>query len=474
MDIYQQYNQEIIQLWHDLATFVHTYDDRGEMSVKMLDEAVEQMKRGQLLVAVCGEFKQGKTSLINAFLDEPGLLPVDSDIATNALSVVSFGSEENYVVMLNVDGKEVSKVIHRAEIADYVSERYNERNEKQVRLLTVELPNVRLQDGLVLIDTPGIGGLQADLSDIAYTLLPKADVVLFVSAITHPLQPSELAFLQHLRRHCQHILYVFTYIDNLIDYEVVLQANRHRLAQALDQPEQEIQIVAVSNLQKLSYLQSKKPEELARSNFPGLEEVMGSFLKDRGRIVLVQTLMRFKFVLREMLFPLEIELRASQQTSEEERQRLASKWKVARTRLKELTDRQGRWRIKFEQRIEATRKYILEKFEHGFVELREKFALDIDNPDLLDTPTEIFARLKQNIYEVMLTQDEILEQKVAELFELTQQETQLSIRVALTPSIGRVSLVTFYAENIHVARKTLWEKFQKACREQSTEQKSGE
>src|SRR5579863_4152152 len=50
-------------------------------------------------VVVVGEKKRGKSSLINALLRRPGLLPVDSDIATSVhVTVFAADSEQALVV----------------------------------------------------------------------------------------------------------------------------------------------------------------------------------------------------------------------------------------------------------------------------------------------------------------------------------------------------------------------------------------
>src|SRR4051794_3748053 len=63
-----------------------------------LRAAQERLRHNQFSVAVVGEFKRGKSSLVNALLDEPRLLPVDIDVATSVPTVVTYGHPARAIV----------------------------------------------------------------------------------------------------------------------------------------------------------------------------------------------------------------------------------------------------------------------------------------------------------------------------------------------------------------------------------------
>ncbi|MBV8711980.1 MAG: dynamin family protein, partial [Solirubrobacterales bacterium] len=64
-------------------------------------DAELRLLEGDLLVVVCGEFKRGKSTMINALLDEPELLPSDVDITTSVVSTVGWGPTEEITVLLS-------------------------------------------------------------------------------------------------------------------------------------------------------------------------------------------------------------------------------------------------------------------------------------------------------------------------------------------------------------------------------------
>src|SRR5262245_31259236 len=211
MDAFQRQKEKVLQLLHSAAAFARVRD--ADSVAARLDEAVRRLEAGKLLVVVAGEFKQGKSSLVNALLGEPNLFPVDIDVATSLVCTITHGERERVTVVLGEAGRERHQEARRDEIADYVTEARNPRNAKHARLLVVESPNPSLKDGLTLADTPGIGGLNVRHTDVTYAFLPGADAVLFVSDALKPLTAAELDFVAHrIARHCPEVLYVVTKI----------------------------------------------------------------------------------------------------------------------------------------------------------------------------------------------------------------------------------------------------------------------
>src|SRR5688572_25776021 len=74
--------------------------------VERLRIAVARMTRPATVVCVVGEFKQGKSSLVNALLDQE-LCPVDDDIATSVITLVRYG-EQPAVEVRRRDGDRTS------------------------------------------------------------------------------------------------------------------------------------------------------------------------------------------------------------------------------------------------------------------------------------------------------------------------------------------------------------------------------
>src|SRR4051795_13479579 len=133
------------------------------------DDMVERLRSTRQILAdsavtvhVVGEFKQGKSSLINALLTAP-ICPVDDDIATSVPTEVRYASQVAASASLDAapgsGGPGWTEPISPSEIASYVSEAGNPGNTRRLRAVTVGIDRPLLSSGLVLIDTPGVGGL---------------------------------------------------------------------------------------------------------------------------------------------------------------------------------------------------------------------------------------------------------------------------------------------------------------------------
>jgi hypothetical protein len=72
------------------------------------------------------------------------------------------------------------------ELPDYVTERGNAKNQKGVRDVAVTFPAAWLKGGIRLVDTPGIGSVQAHNTEVTYQYLPQADAVIFVASVDQP------------------------------------------------------------------------------------------------------------------------------------------------------------------------------------------------------------------------------------------------------------------------------------------------
>ena len=63
-----------------------------ESDIEQLSKMMGKVSSDSISVLVCGEFKRGKSSFINAFLGEE-LCPTDAGIATSVVSIIKYGKE---------------------------------------------------------------------------------------------------------------------------------------------------------------------------------------------------------------------------------------------------------------------------------------------------------------------------------------------------------------------------------------------
>lgn len=179
-----------------------------DVTEKAIDDdfksAITTTALGLFRVVVMGEIKKGKSSFINALCAQPGLVPVHSDVATSTVFKIRYGKGVRYTVFFqekDSNGHPAKKEITSSEIHDYGTESGNPDNIKKVDFIAVEGPSQLLKDGLILVDTPGVGGLFKKHRDITYRYAPKADAIFFVTdSVESPIGADEVSFLRELRR----------------------------------------------------------------------------------------------------------------------------------------------------------------------------------------------------------------------------------------------------------------------------------
>lgn len=427
MSTYQQQKHNILQLLISIAS-VASSQGRKEL-VERLKAAADHLTEEKLVVVIAGEFKQGKSSLANALLDEPDLFPVDVDVTTSLVTSIAYGEREKVTVITGEPGSEKAREITRAEIADYVTEQRNRGNRRQARLLAIQSPNPRLRDGLALVDTPGVGSLNVSHTDITYAYLPNADAILFVSDAHRPLTAEELKFVaDRIARHCRNVIYVVTKKDAAGNYREIVENNREKLAAALDCRGDEIAIVAVSSHLKLSYLKSRDEEDLAESNFAALESELWRLLNDqRGQILLSRALVEAGRAVAEMKAPLQTELDAHRQTSKKELDALEAQHQQARERLQTLLENDAEWRTHLSRGLAGVRHQVHNDFQEGFVQVRRQAAEYLDEVRLLKSPEQIAGLVEVDVDALVTELGRTLNEGAAAVHGRIEAETGLAI-----------------------------------------------
>jgi hypothetical protein len=176
------------------------------------------------LIVFAGEPNQGKSRLINSLLDRPDLLPVDGDVSTGVHVVMQDGAPEALRVF--IESSETPVPAQPDEIASYVSVRDNPANVKGVRRVELDVRSDLLARGIRLVDTPGVGGLDAAHGRFTLAALSEADALVFVADAGGPISQPELEFLAKASDRIDSILLVLTKIDNHPGWRDVLEENR--------------------------------------------------------------------------------------------------------------------------------------------------------------------------------------------------------------------------------------------------------
>jgi GTP-binding protein EngB required for normal cell division len=170
---------------------------------------VERIVEGRFYVACVGQFKRGKSTLLNALVGE-AILPTGIVPVTSVVTVVRYGSERSARVRFTSGD---SKDVGLDALSRYVAEAENPENAKGVAGVEVFLPSPLLASGLCLVDTPGLGSVFEGNTRATRAFVPEIDAALVVLGVDPPIGGEELGLVEEIARNVEHLIVVLNKAD---------------------------------------------------------------------------------------------------------------------------------------------------------------------------------------------------------------------------------------------------------------------
>ena len=149
---------------------------------KMLEEKESEW---MVSMAFLGEFKSGKSTIINCLLGEK-ILPVAEEPTTHAITEIVGNDKDSYFILKNDD---VEEEIPRSKIGYYIAG----EGAKEVKKVILKMAERGvIKKGIIIVDTPGISSLNEVDEKITYGYLPLVDAAFIVVNINYGTLPSSL------------------------------------------------------------------------------------------------------------------------------------------------------------------------------------------------------------------------------------------------------------------------------------------
>ncbi|MGA2372568.1 MAG: dynamin family protein [Candidatus Korobacteraceae bacterium] len=186
-------------------------EELGEGSVSAdVRQLVARINEGRFFVACVGQFKRGKSTLLDAFIGEQ-ILPTGVVPVTAVPTVLRYGDERTARVLIDTRWR----TIQPEDLPQYVSEELNPENSKQVAGVEVFLPSSLLASGMCLVDTPGIGSVFSGNTETTRDFIPQIDAAILVVGADPPISGEELALIEAVAVNVDEILIVLNKIDRV-------------------------------------------------------------------------------------------------------------------------------------------------------------------------------------------------------------------------------------------------------------------
>jgi hypothetical protein len=332
----------------DAASALTTARNRADLTTR-LAATRHRLADDRVRVLVIGEFKQGKSQLVNALV-RARVCPVDDDVATSVPTAVSY-ADAPIVTLVKHLGRDANaddpdapapQRLERTEatleeLADHVAHAGNPENREGLSQVEVGLPSGFLQGGLELVDTPGVGGLGSVRATATLAALPGADAVLLVSDAAQEYTAAEIEFAKHAVRLCPNLTCVLTKIDLYPEWRRIHQLNVEHLARAGIKAA----IVPVSSTLRWLALELNDNDLNVESGFPQLATELTETVANAEALtarVVANSVLR---VTEQLSAGLNAELGAAENPKTIEA--ITRDLRESRSRVAALRDRSARW-----------------------------------------------------------------------------------------------------------------------------------
>ena len=284
-------------------------DRLRSMQIRLRDE--------RLQIAVLGQFKRGKSSFINALLGAPVLpisvvpltaVPIFISWNAKPFARVTFSTGRSPERCESSDPKELQEFL-----AQFVAEEQNPHNRIGVERVDLAYPSALLSNGIVLIDTPGVGSSHLHNTDTALRVLPECDVAIFVVSTDPPITEAEIDYLKKIKSKAARIVFILNKMDYLDAAERKLAIDF--LRKALSEHSlirQSDEVVGVSARDSLAAKLRNDAGGLERS---GLQRVENGLLQEiaQEKAVVLERAIRHKAVdiITEAMAAIELRIKAA-------------------------------------------------------------------------------------------------------------------------------------------------------------------
>lgn len=213
----------------------------------------ERISEGRFYVACVGQFKRGKSTLLNALIGH-SVLPTAVIPVTAVPTILRYGERLTARVRFQTGAWTDIAV---SSVEEYVSEEKNPENAKGVSGVEIFVPSPLLDKGMCLVDTPGLGSVFAGNTAATQAFIPHIDAAIVVIGTDPPLSGDELKLVETISQDAHDLVFVLNKADRASAPErsAALEFSLSVLESRLKRP-----VPAIFEVSALDRLEQEGPE----------------------------------------------------------------------------------------------------------------------------------------------------------------------------------------------------------------------
>lgn len=317
-----------------------------------IKKSLDAIAQNPTTILVCGEFKRGKSTFVNALIGRK-VCPTDTDICTSTVTCIKYGEK---VKATRLYGDFSNLKTQEIDFDDI--ERYTVGSAEEIDntvCIEIELPLPELQNGLTIIDTPGVGGLDPRHAALTNFFLPRADITLFMTDVNEPLTTTELDYFKNkVLQYARYNAVIVNKADLKDERQVeeIRQDTLNKITSYTQVEAKELRILSVSAADCIR-------EEADMGNFPALRELIALLVKDFKMESLADLRDTFSEQLGFVITPLQVQLNQIESPSIDQIKELSIKKESIDAQLKDLSDPQSSFRLSINKKMAVERENIV-------------------------------------------------------------------------------------------------------------------
>lgn len=393
-------------------------------TVKQINHLFTRIASNNVSVVVCGEFKRGKSSLVNALIGED-LCPVDECITTASVSLIKYGTKAKVIRhFIDSSNQMASEIVDYNQITQF--SKGSSVSMDNTIFLEIEIPSEKLKSGLCVIDTPGIGGLDARHLSLTSFALTKADCVFFVADAGEPISSSELDFIKDkIAPFGRNLKIVLNKVDTLSEEQipVLIKDIQQKIANRC--PSINVDVIPTSMYQWQLYGVTNDDSYRVASNMMGLEKGLADVRKSFKESLYPLLKSRILQAANEVKSVLQSQLQAISDPNPDLIAKLQEQGRIIAQAKKEIEQPSSKFNRELSTMIDDAQNEVMTKYSSDTIILSSSKLEELLSSDYAQTSEGIqFVSGKLN--DSLLSLSNQLDSIIDESFEEIMKKAQLT------------------------------------------------